>query len=177
LAEYDLCLFDPPYFDYIAYSELSEFYRAWLGGMELGGESLLPEGHDPVGSFASRLSQCLRLVLRGLKVGRPIVFTFHSTSQLAWDAIGQALDGACLTVTALWPLRNDSHMGHHSSDGNCEWDVAIVCRRSRECAPACCASSVDQWVRAVVPLKIGDADRRSMIAAIDIIQKRFGSLL
>lgn len=82
----DVCLFDPPYFDYIAYSELSEFYRVWLGQTQLGGEPILPDPASPTDSFGQALAPCLTAALQRMKPGRPLVFTYHSTSELAWRA-------------------------------------------------------------------------------------------
>jgi adenine-specific DNA methylase len=170
----DLCLFDPPYFDYIAYSELSEFYRAWVGRSRLGGTPLLPDRGDPVRTFSDRLTSCLLAVKPRLRKRCPMVFTYHSASADAWSAIGQALDGAGMRITALWPLRNDSHMGHHSSDGNCEWDLVVVCRRKGDCAPATLDSTAKEWAEAAKPLRIRPVDRRSMTYAIEMASSRYG---
>jgi adenine-specific DNA methylase len=170
----DICIFDPPYFDYIAYSELSEFYRSWLGQSHLGGVPLLPDDKDPVGSFANGLADCLSAALRRLRSGRLMVFTFHSTSEQAWQAIGESLDRAGLLITALWPLRNDSHMGHHSNEGNCEWDIAVVCRRAVECERAHCTLDISDWTRNCAPLPVSDTDRRNMTLAIEMARSRFG---
>jgi adenine-specific DNA methylase len=170
----DLCLFDPPYFDYIAYSELSEFYRAWTGKVKLGGSPLLPEPPEPVRSFARRLAKCLRSVTRRLRKGRALVFTYHSASEDPWTAIGHALDQARLSVTAIWPLRNDAHMGHHSAAGNCEWDLVIVCRRRGECRLGRPSVSVQSWMRSVRPLKISSSDCASMSHGLSMVRRRFG---
>ncbi len=170
----DLCLFDPPYFDYIAYSELSEFYRVWVGRSRLGGAPLLPDQTNPVRTFSDRLARCLLAVKPRLRKGRPMVFTYHSASSEAWTAIGRALDRAEMVVTGLWPLRNDSHMGHHSAKGNCEWDLVVICRRKSECRPAKPDTSVERWTNAVKPLRIGASDRLSMTHAIAMAAPRFG---
>lgn len=170
----DLCLFDPPYFDYIAYSELSEFYRVWADRSRLGGSPLLPHRADPVGTFSNRLARCLLSIEPNLKERSPMVFTYHSASIDAWTAIGSALDKARLRITALWPLRNDSHMGHHSADGNCEWDLVVICRRKMECVPTSLRSTVKAWAEGAKPFRIRRADRQSMSHAIAMASTRFG---
>ena len=144
----DLCIFDPPYFDYIAYSELSEFYRAW-GDQPTAGVSLLPHGENPAEQFGLDFADCLRATLRRLVEGRPVAFTYHSANPDAWHAIGVALDDAKLAVTGLWPVRSDGHMGHHSQPGNCEWDLVVCCRRVSETTPAEFTASVEGWISAV----------------------------
>jgi adenine-specific DNA methylase len=170
----DLCVFDPPYFDYIAYSELSEFHRAWLSSRRLGGIPLLPDAADPVGSFAKSLAECLRAIKRRLRPGRPLAFTYHAATSDAWDSVGQALDASDLVVTALWPLRNDIHMGHHTANGNCEWDVVVVCRRSSECRKTASSVSVNHWRQAIGRLPLSDADLKGMKHAIAMAKDRFG---
>lgn len=171
----DLCIFDPPYFDYIAYSELSEFYRCWQDQHELGGSPLLPNPKNPSQSFGLAFAGCLHAALARLKPGRPLAFTYHSSSPEAWKAVGIALDKAKLLVTALWPIRNDSHMGHHTSTGNCEWDIIVVCRRLRECERQHPRHSVQNWKRAVAPLTISKADLRGMELAIAMATARHGA--
>ena len=170
----DLCVFDPPYFDYIAYSELSEFHRAWLDSQQLGGTPLLPDTADPVGSFATLFTDCLQALKRRLRPGRLLAFTYHSATSDAWDAIGQALDASHLLVTALWPLRNDVHMGHHTADGNCEWDMVVVCRRASECRQTRNRASVERWRKAIGRLPLSDADLGGMKYAVAMARSRFG---
>lgn len=154
----DLCVFDPPYFDFISYSELSEFYRAWLSVDDLGGMPLLPSDTKPIISFGMRFARALRSALSRLAHGRPLAFTYHSGNPDAWEAIGLALDHAGLSVTAIWPVRNDGHMGHHTNAGNCEWDAVVVCRRTTECVRAQLRQSVIRWKPLVRPLAIRKAD-------------------
>ena len=98
-----VCVTDPPYFDYIAYSELSEFFRVWLRDPSLGGVPLLPTAGRAVESFATGLGAALKATLGRLDEHTPLVFTYHSAHRDAWTAIGDAFDIADLAVVALWP--------------------------------------------------------------------------
>jgi adenine-specific DNA methylase len=171
----DLCVFDPPYFGYIAYSELSEFYRCWVASPEPAGTPLLPRGEDPAERFGLDFAACLRATLRRLAPGRPIAFTYHSADPDAWRAIGVALDDAKLAVTGLWPVRSDGHMGHHSHPGNCEWDLVVVCRRLAETRPAPLKASIDDWVTAADPLTVSATDQASMQLAVATAAPRFAA--
>jgi putative DNA methylase len=169
----DICLFDPPYFDYIAYSELSEFYRVWHADNSLSGKPLLAKRGEEAVSFGHHLGKCLQSILKALKKGRPIAFTFHSLSQAAWEAIGVALDKSDLSITAMWPILNDIHMGHHGKDGNCEWDVVVVCRRQAECMPLSLPCSIASWAELVRPLRFSKPDRECMGIALAMASARF----
>jgi adenine-specific DNA methylase len=169
----DICVFDPPYYDYIAYDELSAFYRAWQGRSELAGAPLLPgegNGAEPFGSYFGR---CLKAIMTRLRPDRPLAFTYHATNPDAWDAIGDAIDAADLSVTALWPVRSDAHMGHHSHAGNNEWDLVIVGRRGGETHPCTPPFTVEQWIAQVKPLRVSEADRLNMTLAHQMVAPRF----
>ncbi|MCE2405121.1 MAG: DUF1156 domain-containing protein [Dehalococcoidia bacterium] len=171
----DICVFDPPYFDFIAYSELSEFYRGWWAKHELGGAPLIPDTDDPVGSFGNALSRELRPMVEALHVGSPLAFSYHSAAREAWEAVAVALDDLDLVVTALWPVKTDSHMGLHTDDGNCEWDLIVVCRKRSECQNSILPiGSADVWVERLHPLFVRESDRTSMNLAIHMATSRFG---
>jgi putative DNA methylase len=171
----DLCVFDPPYYDYIAYSELSEFYRAWGDQPTVVGSSLLPYSEDPAEQFGLDFAHCLRAAMRRLADGCLLAFTYHSSNPNAWRAIGVALDDAKLAVTGIWPLRSDGHMGHHSHPGNCEWDLVVCCRRITETAPADLTASVTGWIKTVAPLKVSESDKANMTLAHAMAHERFAS--
>lgn len=175
-TEIELSVFDPPYYDYIAYSELSEFYRSWLLTSAPKGRPLLPRGDDPAKGFGRDLGDCLQAIVTRLVPGGLLAFTYHSATPDAWHALGWALDHAGLAVTALWPVRSDGHMGHHSHPGNCEWDLVLTCRRRSETRPAEFGGSVAGWAAQVDPLTIGPADLRSMQLAVATVSSRFANI-
>lgn len=172
----DICIFDPPYFDYIAYSELSEFYRVWLGNAQLGGAPLMPTKEAPVASFARTLSESLRSALQRLRPAAPIAFTYHAANEDAWKAVGDALDATNLAVTALWPLRNDGNTGHHTTAGNCEWDVVVVARASSMCEPAPLRATLSSWLWDMKPLTTKRIDKKNFRFALAMAATRFGRL-
>jgi adenine-specific DNA methylase len=169
----DLCIFDPPYFDYIAYSELSEFYRAWHDQPTNVGSPLHPHGDSPAEQFGLDFADCLRATLGRLVDGRPLAFTYHSADPDAWHAIGVALDDAKLVVTGLWPVRSDGHMGHHSQPGNCEWDLVVCCRRAAETTQSEFTASVEGWINEVRPLKVSESDKTNLTLAVAMARSRF----
>jgi adenine-specific DNA methylase len=172
----DICIFDPPYYDYIAYDELSAFYRAWQDGAQLAGPPLLPGNGNGAEPFGAYLGRCMQAIVARLRTGRPMAFTYHSTNRDAWDAIGEAIDAAELRVTAIWPVRSDGHMGHHSHEGNSEWDLVIVCRRRSETEPRMPRFTVNQWIEDVKPLRVSSADRNNMTLAYSMVASRFARL-
>lgn len=176
LPDVDICVFDPPYYDYIAYDELSAFYRSWREDSQLAGPPLLPGKGNGAEPFGAYLGRCMQAIVARLREGRPMAFTYHSTNPDAWDAIGEAIDAANLRVTAIWPVRSDGHMGHHSHDGNSEWDLIIVCRRCSETEPCEPLFTVDRWIEDVKPLRVSSADRNNLTLAYNMVASRFARL-
>jgi putative DNA methylase len=172
----DLAVFDPPYFDFIAYDELSYFHRVWLGSPELAGAPLLPQLENPVDSFGVALSAAFISVVSRLKDRKPLAFTYHSADSRAWQAIGVALDQAKLRITAIWPARSDAHMGHHSNPGNCEWDLVLICRPMSDTVPSSLDATVLSWVSFASPFSVREADRQNFNHAISVAKERYGKV-
>ncbi len=147
-ASVDLILTDPPYFDNVCYSELSDFYLAWhqaLGAAEPPyddglraapmRQSLAPANRsaEDVRGYAEGLTKALRECARVLKGEGVCVFTYHHSSLLAWLCLGEALARSGLRCSAVLPLRGEGQGGLHSYDGTIKWDAVLVCRRTEEC--------------------------------------------
>lgn len=148
----DVCVTDPPYFDFIPYDTLSQVFRVWLTGhSQLAGSPLLPGETDPVAGFGTSLGVALRTALRECKPEALVAFTYKG-GEAAWSAVGIALDEAKLSVTALWPVLADPHMGHHTHEGNCEYDVLVIARPFDAVQPA---PQSDDDVRAAVTAQVG----------------------
>lgn len=172
-----ICVTDPPYFDYIAYSELSEFFRVWLADPELGGEPLLPGDVDAVASFAERLASCLKVTMTKLAPDTPLIFTYHTRHQRAWETIGLALDEAGLVITAAWPVLADPGMGAHRGPGNCEWDVVLACRLHDDVAHVK-PPHPEEWITELTAagFTINAADKDSFVYALKTFEERYAPL-
>lgn len=175
-APADFCVFDPPYYDMIQYDELSSFHRAWLGpgALSLVGDALHHEATKSPEGFGRALGEAMNVAAGSLAPRAPLAFTYHSAETEAWEAVGIALDHAKLVVTGLWPLMSDGHMGHHSHEGNCEWDVVVVCRPVADTYGAVLEIELQDWLEAVEPLKVRDADRTNLELALKMAAPRFG---
>jgi putative DNA methylase len=164
----DVIVTDPPYFDFIAYSDLSLLYRAWLWPDDqdgsLGGRPIYPVGQDPVKDFGTRLGRALRTAAASLVAGGTMTFTFHSTNPDAWDALSAALRKAKLRVTALFPVWTDARAAAHAHPGNCEWDVVFICRPASEAPVPALEATVEGWLARLGP----DAPRGNDLANLKL---------
>ncbi len=138
----DLILTDPPYYDNLSYSELSDFYYVWL-------RNYLPKDGQGENSASAPYQQALYVIendspshdrfLQGLtqvfahcrRVLKPdgmMVFTFHHRDASAWEVLGRALWEAGFKITNAFPVRSEGKSGFHSSSGTIKWDSVLVCR-------------------------------------------------
>jgi adenine-specific DNA methylase len=156
-GQVDLVLTDPPYFDNLSYSELSDFYLAWhqvLGVAE--GPYRNPQRHAPLQKslvvranekatielYRRELSGVFAECKRVLTPKGLCVFTYHHRSAEAWLSLGYALAASGLTCTAVLPMRGEGQGGLHSFEGTLKWDAVFVCRNSNKCSSTTSGSLV-----------------------------------
>jgi len=134
----DLVLTDPPYFDNIAYGELSEFFLPWLQQFGLApaeetaaapATSLAAKTRDASARaiFQTGLTRSFREIARVLKPEGRLVFTYQHKTPEAWSALAHALARADLRPIQLFPLLGDSGAGLHRHEGASQWDAVFVC--------------------------------------------------
>lgn len=143
----DLILTDPPYFDNLSYSELSDFYLAWhqsLGVSEPPYDNpklpapieanlaLTDRADHSVEAYRNRLQRILSECHRVLKTDGILVFTYHHKSAMAWSAVGEALVHSGLKCMTVLPLRGEGQGGLHSYNGTIKWDAVFVCRKATQ---------------------------------------------
>lgn len=144
-GDVNLILTDPPYFDNISYSELSDFYLAWhqqLGIAEgvyrAPGRSaplsenlaIVDRSDSSVATYTHTLASIFAECNRVLHPDGLMVFTYHHKAPEAWVAVGMALAHSGLQCTSVIPMRGEGDGGLHSKNGTIKWDAVLVCRKS-----------------------------------------------
>lgn len=143
-ASVDLVLTDPPYFDYISYSELGHFFTPWFrrfGLISRRGAGGFPKGQlaSPARSrnaeerFACKLADAFREIRRVCKPEGRIVFTYQNLDGRGWQAIARAMAQAGVTPIRTLPLYGDSSASLHKRDHSISWDAVMVCRLGDPC--------------------------------------------
>lgn len=158
----DLILTDPPFFDNIAYAELSDFFLPWLQAFGLitpagDGQATLSanlaartrddEGHD---AFRRGLAECFVQMRRVLKDDGRLVFSYQHRTPAGWDALAFALARGGWLPIQVFPLLGNSGSGLHRHEGTIMWDAVTVCRKGR--------------VRAVDRLSVGTGPAAEAVA-------------
>ncbi|MFG3036299.1 DNA methyltransferase [Streptomyces sp. NPDC048330] len=138
-ASVDLVITDPPFMDNVHYSELADFFHAWL-------RRIRPFADYPVRSATTRhveevqsadpaefgraiaavWKECSRL----LKPNGLLAFTFHQARITGWVELVKALEVAGLVITAVQPVKAEmstSTVKSSASDPS-NLDSIVVCR-------------------------------------------------
>jgi hypothetical protein len=144
----DLILSDPPYFDNISYSELSDFYHVWLREL-LGpdypghnrahtpladalfaGKRRNDSAEQPKRRYISTLSRVLAECYRVAKASATLAFTYHHRSSAAWACLGRCLLRSGFQVRQVFPVRSEGRSGLHSYEGTIKWDSVFLCHKA-----------------------------------------------
>lgn len=150
-ASIDLVITDPPFGGLIHYSELADFFLAWLRiplrarypetfGSEESPKALeavanpAREPDDPDAFYQRLLTQCWHEANRTLKPGGILAFTFHHSEDEPWVAVLEALFDAGFYLEATYPIRSDETKGEGAKPGTfgaqlIEYDIIHVCRK------------------------------------------------
>lgn len=137
----DAVITDPPYFDFIHYSELSDFFYAWLKPALEGRYQFFESvdssasgevQHKEAAFFAKQLGGVLRESARVLKPDGVLAFSFHHSRSEGWGAIYDALSSAGLTVVASHPLHAELRAASPKSAAKdpISLDAILVCRKA-----------------------------------------------
>jgi adenine-specific DNA methylase len=136
----DIVLTDPPYFDYIAYSELGHFYVPWLvrfGLIDAAYLDRFPAGQlaspsrDKTGAavFAENLTEAFLEIARVCRPDARIIFTYQNLDGRGWAALASALAQAGVIPFQAFPLFGDSGVSLHKHTNSISWDCVLVCKR------------------------------------------------
>ncbi len=148
---FDAIFTDPPYYDNIGYSSLSDFFYVWLkrtiGDLhpELFSTPLAPKSleavqdHNRQGGnakakvfFEAKLTEAFQEMYRVLKPeGIAIIVFAHKTTE-AWETVIKALLVAGLYPTASWPIDTERVARMNAQDtASMASSIYLVCRKRK----------------------------------------------
>ncbi len=136
----DLVITDPPYFDNVHYSELADFFHAWLRRLkpfegypdtETTRASSEVQSAD-ADEFSSAIEAVWREVARVMKDEGLLAFTFHQARVSGWEAVVRALRAAGLVITAVQPVKGEMSVAAPKSAATnpSNLDSIVVCRKT-----------------------------------------------
>ena len=161
-ASIDAVVTDPPYFDFVHYSELSDFFFAWLSPAlkdryawfdKRDSSDAGEVQHKDPRTFARHLSHVLSECHRVLKDDGVLAFSFHHSREEGWAAIYEAITTAGLTLVAAHPVHAELRAASPkaSTKDPISLDAILVCcKDTRAAARACSVDAIIQETLSLV---------------------------
>ncbi|TQQ79163.1 DUF1156 domain-containing protein [Halonotius terrestris] len=142
--EYDAVITDPPYYDNIIYSEVSDFFYVWLKiilseryeGFNQNAtprkESIVANPAENKGAeeFESELHESFTTIQNALKTDGVLAFTYHHSDSESWGELLESLCDSGFEVTATYPLTAD--ISKFIEGEAVSFDILVVARPVRE---------------------------------------------
>jgi len=143
---FDAILTDPPYYDNVPYSDLSDFFYVWLkrsvGDLfpDIFATPLTPKASEAIADptrqenakefFEDALSDSFKEIHRVLKPGGVAVIVYAHKTTSGWETMLNSLVNAGLVVTASWPIHTESisKLGFNKS-AYLASSIYMVCRK------------------------------------------------
>jgi putative DNA methylase len=139
-ASVDAVVTDPPYFDFVHYSELSDFFFAWLAPVLRKDSPCFDrpdsshegevQDRDPE-IFSAKIGRVFAECHRVLKTEGILAFTFHHSTTDGWLAIYRALRSAGFVVASAHPIKAEMSVGNPKAATKepINLDAILVCRK------------------------------------------------
>lgn len=143
----DLVVTDPPYYDNMTYSYLSDFFYVWLKRTigpiypEAFSSTLTPKEEELIVSGNSQkerekshrlleggLTRSFQEANRVLKPGGLMIVMYTHSSMRAWSQLIRCIRGANFRITAAWPVSSELRTKIASSRANILVSIIVVCR-------------------------------------------------
>lgn len=139
----DAVITDPPYFDFVHYSELSDFFFAWLAPVLreaypyfAGADSSHSnevQSRDPE-QFSQKLARVFRECNRVLKDDGILSFSFHHSRAEGWLSIYEAVTKAGFQIVTAHPIYSEMKGANPKSSTKepITLDAILVCKKSAD---------------------------------------------
>jgi putative DNA methylase len=193
---------DPPYYDNIAYAELSAFFYPWLKAaissiwpkefrrLTVPRDDELvasPGRHGSKGAaekfFMRGMSDSLR-AMTGAAVGESVLTVYYAfkqaeaadegTTSAGWASFLQAVVDSGLSIDGTWPLRTEMATRMVGMSANAlASSVVLVCRKRPVDAPIIARADFIRTLKREMPAAI-DAIRKAGVGAVDMQQSVIG---
>lgn len=166
-CSFDLVITDPPFGDNIFYSDLSNFFHAWLrlplrhDYPDLFEQAKTPNAQEALAPrllsdeeaneyYKTRLTGCWIEACRVLKDGGLLAFTFHHSEDEQWAIVLESLFDAGFILEQTFPIASDEQKGEGGQFGakGTEYDIIHVCRKRLTEPAAVSWAKMRQWVKA-----------------------------
>jgi putative DNA methylase len=146
-GEFDAVITDPPYYDNVIYSELSDFFYVWLRILlkeeyeafeakdTPRSESIVanPVESKGVDEFESELAEAFSTIKQALKEDGVLAFTYHHSDSESWGELLQSLCEEGFEVTATYPVTAD--INKLVKGETVSFDIIVIARPLEDTEP------------------------------------------
>jgi len=144
----DAVVTDPPYYDNIMYSELSDFFYVWLqkamadslpdvfGKQTSSSQSEIlvhSKGGKDDSLFVDSMTRVYQELHRVLRDDGLLTFVYQHKRPKAWTALLRILIGSGFYITAVYPTHGETPSGVRAH--GLHYNTILVCRKRRERTP------------------------------------------
>ena len=193
---------DPPYYDNVAYADLSDFFYVWLRrslGAVFPGllatvavpkvEELVAARHrhstkeEADGFFHAGMEQAMRRLCEQTHSVFPVTIyyafkqaetTAHGAVSTGWETFLKAAIEAGFIITGTWPMRTELGNRMIGQDANAlASSIVLVCRKRPEDAPLATRRQFIDTLKAELPAAL-DHLQSGHIAPVDLAQAAIG---
>lgn len=177
----DAVVTDPPYFDFVNYSELSDFFFAWLKSAYSDNRLFSEKSSRACGevqsadedTFSENLARVFTECNRVLKPRGTLTFSFHHSRESGWEAIRNAIEKAGLFVIEAYPVYAELSAATPKAGAKSpiSFDMMLVCAKqpyetdSKQTAEECISTLEAEG------FKLSDNDRFVIHQGIGLINK------
>ncbi len=167
----DFVITDPPYFDSIHYSELSNFFYVWLRCLVdhqyFHAEHVPTEQEAIVNAgmnkgeedYQKLLSAVFRECERVLKDDGKLIFTFHHTKWRAWWTIVMAVTKSGFRVADYFPVMSEYKVNPHIRNKQAlDMDLVLICQKMSVPFESLSLLPEDILQRAISDLSLAELD-------------------
>lgn len=193
---------DPPYYDNIGYSDLSDYFYVWLRRMlrdvqsKTVGTMLTPKAEELVANpyrhngrtgaerfFVDGFNAVFRRIREGANLGAPLTVYYaykqqensaSGSSSTGWHTLLDGLIEAGWEITATWPMRTESSGRMIASGTNAlASSIVLACRPRPENAPGTTRRAFVAALKSELPEALRKLIQGS-IAPVDLAQAAIG---
>jgi putative DNA methylase len=198
-----LCV-DPPYYNNVNYSELSDFFYVWLkrtiGDIhpQLFRDELTNRDDEIVANparfqgleespkkrmelasvdYERKMSAAFREMHRVLRPDGSLVIMFTHKKVEAWDTLATSLIGAGFAIKASWPVHTESeHSLHQAKKNAAASTILLVCRKREPSKEPVWWDDLKNKVRETARAKAEEFEKQG-IRGVDLYISTFGPTL
>lgn len=190
LSKYRFVSTDPPYFDNIAYSDLSDFFYVWIRRSlksvfpELLATISVPKSEELISAphrhggqqnaeafFLNGMTNTMRLIAAQSHPSSPITIYYafkqseteaSGTTSTGWEAFLEAVNRAGLAVSGTWPMRTERSERSISLGANVlASSIILVCRPRAKTASTVSRRQFIRELNATLPIALDAMTRES----------------